>query len=290
MTVEFDKSGNLKFRQVSWSVLMAVTVLGSAAFSASSMAQTCSTDAWDATQGGTVGFTRYVGQCGYRPSTTTPGQYVQDNIDPGATTYIASFYAFTQFSGGNSTNSVTLFEASNNGASPVVSIAARADGNAVLTTPAGTTLVVPLNTGDNFNGWNHYKLEWTAEGQATLTVNGSAANAESVAAGTGTLTRARLGHVASSTPNLTSLVFDQFVSLREDSSDTNLYCPGNVDGDTSVDADDARAVLIEELVGAPAGGQADFNGDGAVDADDARGILITELLGGPVATCTNYIP
>lgn len=251
--------------------LMGSLVLGALGFSASTLA--CSTAAWDSVVGGGTGAVRYSGDCAFLPATGSAGEYVQDNIDGGATSYIASFYALTKFSGGTNANTVTVFQAEDPGTASVA-VEVRADETAVLTTTAGgESSSININGTINNNGWNHYKVEWTSGGTATLTVNGGSSSTP-INAGTGTLSQAQLGHIASSTPNLTALAVDQFVSLRvDDAGLTSPLCIGDASGDGEFITGGDALVAFNAQFGNPSPGQPDFNGDGNLTGGDALAIF-----------------
>jgi len=274
MNTGIGKDRVMKINQLGRALLFSSVAV--AAFSSGAAFAQCSLAAWDASAGtpgaSELGNPRYVGECGFEPAAV--GQYVQDNITEVALTdYIVVFYALTKFNASSTgSNTVTIFEALNSG-TEVLDLTVRGDSTAVLTSGGNATSPVAINTGVNYNGWNHYKITWTSGGTTTLAVNGGTPASITGATAT-TLTEARLGHVASSTPNLQAagLAVDQFVSLRaDDAAETDPLCPGDAIVDNFRNVQDALAAFNDGNVVIQ--GQPDFNGDGFINVQDALGIF-----------------
>lgn len=288
MTVELDMNetqAKTHFNRI----LSASFVLGAALFSTSSLA--CSIAAWDTSAGGVTdadtGLPRYVEECGFLP--TAAGQYVQDNITGGVTTYEASLYVFLGFATGSTVaNTVTVFEASDSAvsAASTVRIIARGDGTAVLEVGGSTSSPVTLTGGTFFNGWAFLRLSWASGGTASLAANGG--SAVSVSAGAATLEQARVGFISGPSANLDSLAFDRFESYQENApgiAGLELACPGDVgvgtEPDLIISSLDAFQIYAEANGGAMVDmGQPDFNGDGVISSLDAFQVLAAANNGG----------
>jgi len=282
MNSEIGKGEIMKRNQMS-RILMLATAAGVALFSSPVFA--CSLANWEASEGSPdesdLGLPRYVGECGFIPSTV--GQFVQDNIEPAADPYLASFYALSIFgTGSTASNQATIFQANteDNGqpGSPIT-VTIQGGSNtlngpvAILSTPGGTSSEIRINTGGNYTFWNHYKVEWTANGTATLTINGG--DSVNVNAGPGVVVESQLGHITSTNPNFRSngLAFDQFVSLRSPDPETNPLCPGDADGSGRLTGTDVVGILNDATVSLR--GQPDFNGDSRLTGTDVIGVLIS---------------
>lgn len=279
MNTGISKGRAMKINRMGRALLLS-SVAGAALSSGVAFAQ-CSLAAWQSTAGNAgnpgqseLGNPRYVGECGFEPSAAQ--QYVRDDITEAAVTeYHVAFYALTKFANGStSSNTVTVFEALT-GSTEVLDLTIRGNNTAVLTSGANTTSPVTLNTGINYNGWNHYYISWTSGGTARLEVNGNDSTAVSTTGATAAngLTEARLGHVASSTPNLQAggLAVDQFESYRTEVPETAPLCPGDANDDDFRNVQDALAAFNDGNV--VIAGQPDFNGDGFINVQDALGIF-----------------
>lgn len=262
-----------------WHYFFGLLPLLSLAF-ASAGSHACAIDSeWDP-QGGasTTGQPRYVNECAFHA--TAAGQYLEHTMNvtiDSSNSYIVSFYAFTRFNGGSgSSNSVTIFQALNSGGSDQFTLVITGDGIAHLTGTGISEITGAINStspqGYPFDGWNQYKMLLDDSG-IELLINGNSAGTSSTSITT--LDRQRIGHITSSSPNLVAnppLAFDEFVSLTQDSSATDLKCAGNTDpsSDDARDFDDVLAIYNEfaSFGTSLTGGQPDYNGDGIVNFDD----------------------
>jgi len=248
---------------------------------ASGEANACTTDAWSDAVGNPVAGSpnavrRYSGLCGM--SAALAGQsFVVDNSPNGTTDgasnpYRARFYVNT----GVSTNNPLIFSATasaDGGGAQAVGITRTSTGfsfDVAGTTVASFTEAAGATAFNN--KWYAIEVFYQSGEPFVARVRGNRATAETVLTSAGNASGAAVGSarlgVINAAAATTALAFDDFESTRSVGSQIGRLCPGDANGDGSVNSGDAVAIA-NDFFGTRASGQPDCTEDGLVNAADA---------------------
>jgi len=253
---------------------------------ASPLTQACSTGGW---LGGADGLntTLFVGSPNsVAPNTTqrysefcgmrVTGEGSVMDPSPDHTRIRVRFYVlFSQLTGtGNAvlfrayadeTDTTSLFEIRRNNGNLVFDTTAAGGASTSVASPAG---------------WVAIEFDWQSGGTMSIWVNADANTAPTsttVAAGTGTVSSARLGLITGLQGFTGAVMFDAYEA--HSTTPVGLLLVGDANGNGVVNSTDVSRVLIEtELGGSLSQGQPDCNRNGVVNSTDASCVIVlTEL-------------